>query len=255
MQQNTFYILTHRSLSNSARAIAQSIGEKIGRIVRVSYGEDKEFGDIPPLIRWGNPSFTFSKDTPYNNPDHIRTTSNKKMLSSLLHEKDIPTIRFHTGVPERFPIVVRKTLLGKGGEGIVVCHDYDDFKNHFSQYAWSYWHRFPIELGVHIFEGKILKLFKKVRSDGLPEEAFPIRNLARGYHYVRVDPANFTKLIPATMSYYQAFPIKFGRADVGWDDESKCYRIIEMNSAPAVSSNPDTLDMYVKSLMRAIFNS
>lgn len=236
------YILTYRGLSNSARAIGQMLTEKFNTPVKVRFGDERPLG--PPIIRWGNPAFEFNGDTPFNSPNHIRTAANKRAFSNTLHAANIPVIRFNTGVPEKWPVVVRKTLSGKGGEGIVVCQNYEEWRP-YQAFAWSYWHNFKFELGVHIFNDKIIKIFKKVKQDNLPEDGFPIRNLSRGYRYVRVDPNTYPKLIPFVQEFHKAFPIGFGRADIGWDEDGKLYRHIEFNSAPGVSTNADTLQCYV----------
>jgi hypothetical protein len=245
------YILTHPSLSNSARALAHGIGEKLGKFIEVKFGDDRPKG--PPLIRWGNHSFEFPFDTPYNDPLKIRIAANKKAFAGEMNSLGIPAIQFHQGVPEKFPVVIRQTLFGKGGVGIEVCEDYDSYER-FSKFTWSYWHNFTFELGVHIFDGKILKVFKKLRVDDAPEEKFPIRNLARGYRFARVDDANFPKLIPLVQKFSNTFLVKFGRLDIGWDGEGKLYRIIEFNSAPAIAGNVDTLNNYISNFVSSIFD-
>jgi hypothetical protein len=241
-----YTILTHASLSNSARSLAYELQNRTGKQWSVNFGEERI--SKAPDIRWGNSSFMGigGVDTIYNNPKLLQIAGNKLSFSNEIKKNNLPVIQFHRGVPERFPVVVRKTLTGSSGNGIVICTNYEQFKE-YENYYWSYWYNFPFELGVHVFNGRIMKIFKKMKGDETPEERFPIRNLSRGYRFVRVKEDNFPKLIPTVKELFEKFPISFGRLDIGWDDEGKLYRIIEFNSAPGISSNQDTLNSYVSS--------
>lgn len=244
------FILTHRSLSNSARALASFLEDRTGRRIRVDYGDNRLMET--PLIRWGNSSFPQAMETPYNDPTKLRVAGNKKTFSDEMERTMIPAILFRRGIPDKFPVVVRQTLTGKGGEGIVVCTEMEEFMP-YRQYFWSTWFDFSYELGVHVVDGKIVKVFKKVPRDGMEEPTFPIRNLSKGYHFRRVNTESFAKLPQAIADFYKVFPIGFGRLDIGWDREAKCYRIIEFNSAPGIASNPDTLEQYGNALHQSIF--
>jgi hypothetical protein len=245
------YILTHRTLSVSARALASELSDRFSRTIRVEYGDNRP--TFAPFLRWGNSSFDFpSGDTPFNDPNLIRISGNKKLFADKMVELEIPAISFHKGVPDHFPIAIRKTLSGRGGEGIVICKDYDEWTN-YSQYFWSYWYKFPYELGVHIVDGKVLKVFKKVRADGgEQEEEFPIRNMVRGYKFALVKEESFPKLVQFNAEFSNKFKMGFGRMDIGWDAEGKMYRIIEWNCAPGIASNYHTLDAYASALYTAI---
>jgi hypothetical protein len=217
--------------------------------ISVNFGDNRPA--VPPLVRWGNSSFDFAGDTPFNSADMIRVSGNKKIFSDKMKELEIPAVAFNRGVPDRFPVAIRKTLNGKGGEGIVICRNYDEWKE-LSQYFWSYWYNFSYELGVHIVDGKVLRVFKKVKDDGTPEEEFPIRNMTRGYKFAIVKEESFQKLVAFNAMFSQKFQIGFGRMDIGWDTEGKTYRVIEWNCAPGIASNVNTLDMYSKAIGDAI---
>lgn len=170
-----YYILTRPSVSTSARALAAKLSEELNTVIKVRFGNERPLKH--PVIRWGNSDFqnAWQYDTPYNQPDKISECANKRRFSTAVHNLNIPVIRFNSGVPERFPVVVRKTLTGRGGEGIEVAQNYDEWYAN-RQYSWSTWHKFPFELGVHVFNGGILKVFKKVWIGQGNEPDFPIRN-------------------------------------------------------------------------------
>jgi hypothetical protein len=246
--EGIMYILTHPTVLPSARALAEQLRGRIMDRVIVTCNPGKVHGR---LVRWGNSSPTLVQSN-LNKAEAISVVANKNLFSQAMDKLDFPHVIIQRGTPERFPVVIRKVLTGCGGVGIVLCHNLRDFEaNHRNNY-WSYWHYFGPELGVHVFQGKILKIFKKVRSDGMPEEEFPIRNLTRGYSFVRVNEVNFPKLIPYMEEFYRRFPIAFGRLDVGWDKEKKLYTAIEMNSAPGIASNTDTLLAYANAFSEVL---
>lgn len=240
------FILTHKNIRRSAKAIANGLEDILGIQIRVFIDYDN-WQSNSRFIRWGNSAGAFARETLYNSAQLINISANKLRFSSQMLSLNIPCVEINRGIPELFPVVIRKVLTGNGGIGIELCHSRQEFLSQYSEYRWSYWYDLAPELGVHIFDGKVLKVFKKVRNPGLSEEEFPIRNLSRGYDFSRVNIDNFPRLIPAVKEFSDKFPIKFGRMDVGWDRISKTYRIIEFNTAPGVATNSDTLSSYIES--------
>ena len=240
------FIFTTSSMFPSAKALALSLSSKLGRKVHVTTRADTSL--LPPVIRWGNSSPLTSRYPTIQVQELVSSCTNKHVFSVLMRQLRIPCVELYRTVPERYPIVIRKTLTGYGGIGIELCHNRETYASRFQLYHWSQWYDLEPELGVHIFEGRVLKVFKKVRNEGLPTEKFPIRNASRGYSYSRVNLDNFQKLIPFVKEFHEKFPILFGRMDVGWDRENKTYRIIEFNTAPGIRNNPDTLEAYASSL-------
>lgn len=244
-----YYILTRQSLYPSAKALADKLTELSGD--RFS----AKCRTLPPIgsriLRWGN-SHPHSGyvELGLNDPNLISTASNKLKLSNLLSERDVPCIEFSRNIPTQFPIVVRTTLTGMGGAGIHVCENMEQYEN-FSGSFWSPWYQFSFELGVHVINGEIVKAMKKVSPSGL-DERFPIRNQTRGYEFSLVSLDSFKKLSPAVNNFVSAFPIKFGRLDIGWDDVAKVYRVIEFNTAPSLVHNADTKDLYATKILSLI---
>ena len=244
------FIVTTRSMFPSAFALAKSIQSKIGKRVYVTTRADTTLR--PPAIRWGTSAPLSSRYPTIQLQELVASCTNKHVFSVLMRQLQIPCVELYKTVPEHFPIVVRKTLTGYGGAGIELCHNMKDYNEKFQNYHWSYWYNLDPELGVHIFEGTVLKVFKKVRNPNLPSEEYPIRNAHRGYSFSRVNQENFQKLIPFVKNFYTKFPILFGRMDVGWDRDAKTYRIIEFNTAPGLTQNHDTLDAYASSLANVL---
>lgn len=233
------YILANPNLVSSARILASELDMRLSCRPL----------DEAPTIRWGNSLGIYTEDTFYNSPFHI-ANCRKDLLSRILDEDGVPCVEIHhpRDVPDRYPIVTRNTLSGHSGEGISIVHEPGG-----PSLNWSYWYQFKYELGVHIFNGEVIKVFKKVWENGSEEEtAFPIRNARFGYSFKRICLENFKKLPDFVSSFYQAFHIGFARLDIGWDVENETYRVIECNSAPRLSENYDTLSLYAAKLALAI---
>lgn len=236
------YILTRPKLFPSAREIRNTILQKTGKRFLIKVEPTAE----PPEIRWGNSDRVIQdKDTDINCREDIYVCSNKSRFGNVMKNASIPHVEYHRGsTPENFPVVIRTIPNGMGGEGIIICFDEDEFLEKYSGYMWSYWYNFTFELGVHLLGGKIVKLFKKTRSEGNREEEFPIRNSHRGYSFSLRDVGKYEKLPTITDLFYSSIPIEMTRLDIGWDANNKTYRIIEANTAPSLSNNENTLDLY-----------
>lgn len=241
------FIYTNTSMFPSARALAQSLSTKTGSMVRVTAHPDTILSGR--FIRWGNSSPIDGGQESYNSAELIGVAANKKLLSDYMVETGIPCVEIKTGIPSSYPVVNRRTLTGYGGSGITISRTPEDFYfNSRTSRHWSYFRNFSFELGIHIFNGRIIKLFKKVLKNEYGDE-FPIRNSSRGYHFSLVNQERYPKLYPLVEMFYNEFPIMFGRMDVGWDCVNKIYRVIEMNTAPRLTNNLDTLEAYTNEFL------
>lgn len=249
------YILTRKSVSVTARALASTLRDGLGIGVRVVYDQTRLIRcrtERFDFLRWGNSDPISDsvglRELELNDKSLIRTSSNKLSSSALISGAGMDCITFRRDEPTSYPVVVRKTMSGYGGDGIVVCENEETFSQYRNRYYWSNWIRFKYELGVHIVDGRIAKVFKKVRVKGESEERFPIRNLARGYQYSKVDTArrSFSGLPIFVEGFLKVFPVKLGRIDVGLNADNGRYYVIEFNSAPGIAKNKQTLDMYAE---------
>lgn len=254
------YILSHARLTKSSRPLAEEISRIVGERIGV-FKEPQNPNLHIPIIRYGNSSPT-NTQIEYNRAEHIRLAGNKASLSNFLSRNDgeeekLPhlEIYYRNGIEENeFPIVVRTELNRGGGIGMVFCENSDQFRQYEGN-AWTHYYPFKFELGVHILGGKIARVFKKIRNEGLPEERFPRRNTNNGYTFSRRDnwEQTYTGLQEFVNNLYKLIPIKFARLDVGYEKETGGYRLIEINSAPDLSQNQNTLNLYATFLARELF--
>jgi hypothetical protein len=247
------YILSHSRLTASANVLARKLTELTNEEIRVFVDGDNRHECI---IRYGN-SAVIATDPNFNKRLHIRLAGNKRALSELLQEKEFPHVVFLRRTPEEneFPIVARDELNRGGGIGIRVIKSQEEYEEGNPVLDWTPWYNFKFELGVHILGGEIVKVFKKIREDGLDEEEYPIRNTHRGYRFsVRNNwETVYTGLKPFVKKLYEIVPIQFARLDVGYDKSSGGYRLIEINSAPDLTQNENTLNLYAQFLKERIF--
>lgn len=243
------YILTLPSLTSSANLLAEKLTYRTGKRIVVHTSLQIE----APSIRWGNSTGSFSNDTVFNDRKVIKLCGSKVAFSNYLSTTDIKFVELNSGVPERYPIVIRTVLNGMGGDGIVLAKSEQEFLPYKSCY-WSYYYPFKYEVGAHILGGQLAKLFKKIWNGDGTEPEFPIRNLSRGYSFRRVGfKTKFDRLKVYLQDLSNELGIQFGRADIGWDSNSKTYRAIEINTAPALSNNENTLEMYADFFYERIF--
>lgn len=239
------YILTRKNLNPTARLLAKELGIKRKFTIQ----------DTPPLIRWGCSDSFYGEDSDslFNSAELIREISNKLRFSRMLTETELPHIRLYKGVPEKYPVVVRRELQGSKGSGIIICRNEEEFSP-LSRYYWSYWYNFSQEYGVHILGGEVVKIFKKRWIGGEIESDFPIRNTDNGYHYSLVEiGTRYKKLKELMHTLYERIPINMCRFDVGKEADSGRYIIIEGNTAPGLSTNDNTLGLYVNFLREKLF--
>jgi glutathione synthase/RimK-type ligase-like ATP-grasp enzyme len=183
------------------------------------------------------------KDTEINSPEFIHLVANKGLLSNKLLENSISTIEFHRitqEIPE-LPVIIRRTLSSYGGRGIEIARTKEEFS------GIGYWTKIikmEKEYRIHIVDGKIIKVFSKVRESTLPPEEIPIRNMHRGYHYSLIrEPFPKMKEFVDSLSFLNGV---FYAADIGWDVENKRYVLIEINSAPGL--NEETARLYSEAI-------
>lgn len=237
------YILTHKELKASAKMLAEFLDIKLSLTPLAE----------APAIRWGNCAGNYPLDTKFNESRLIALTR-KDLFSTGMNKANIPHVHvYHSDTkPEHFPIVLRTRLNAKGGEGIVVIRSKEEYERAKVVSHWSYWYKFDFELGVHTFKGEIIRVFKKVWAGEGPEPEFPIRNQDRGFHFKLVNVLNYKKLPAYIHRIYEAFPINFCRFDIGWDAGEHTYRVLECNSAPQLSANPETFRLYAEKLREVV---
>ena len=145
---------------------------------------------------------------------------------------------YHKEIPQEFPILIRETLTGYGGVGIHIIRNMDEFNEVWNpRFYWTPYEFLCSEYRVHIFNGEILRIFKKELEEN---SEFPIRN-NHSCHFSLRNPEQFPKLKTEIEKFakIKEFSEGFFGLDVGWNREK--FFFIEANSAPGLNENSGNL--------------
>jgi len=240
----TRYIVSPKKFYPTARALRKSLqeitGERLlitqrphGRKIALSIGQMPLAGSASlPLV---------------NNQRLVDLCANKDRFSSFVGEKYIVP-RFYKTIPDTFPVIIRKTLTGFKGQGMILCENADTFRENWHQnYWWTPYIPMAKEFRVHVLGGVVGRIFTKIYTGESPEERYPIRNMDRGYHFSLVGHANgFSKLKSQIASLWRSMEIEHGyfALDVGSSRDGYVY--IEANSVASLANNENTCRMYAE---------
>jgi hypothetical protein len=245
------YLLCNNISCTTARGLRDYIEEHTNKQLFIRWLPHPKF---PPLIRYGNHEGNYKKDTLYNSPGFISMCCDKLSTSLALDNNMIKAPIFNFRVESvTYPCLIRTTLTGHGGVGIHVVTNEEQFNSIWrSGYYWTPFVRLSSEYRVIIFNGEVLKIFKKIREEGGDREEFPIRNIHNGYHFsIRENMEAF----PGLLSFIDTklkplFPIGFYGLDIGKINNSEDFFVLELNSAPGLNDNTLSLvgDKFIEAL-------
>lgn len=254
------FILTAKSLYPSARALRDKIDSLCGERFRIRT-EYPAVGNV--AIRWGNSvaMTNAAKDGNLNSAFIVRLMANKKIFSvKYANDFWVPDFRQDTPRPEDFPVLIRTTMTGFGGVGIIPCANINEFQRHWE--VGCYWTKYidlATEFRVHVFDGEVLRIFKKVKDPYIAESKYNIRNSAKGWHFSPVENQDsLVRLRELANSFWNVTQNKFKvehaffALDVGWNRERKQYFILEGNTAPGIVNNPTTCERYAQKFIKIL---
>ena len=231
-------ILAHKAGIVSIRKLRDAIQELTGIHYLITTNPDK----VKKLhLRYGSYAKTID-ETDYNSCAFIKICCDKANFSKLVTkaELDAPIFRYDEPGQDDYPLLIRTTLHGYGGMGIVVCPNEDDFYLSWEDGdCWTKFTNTSVEYRIHIVDGEILKVFKKVYVGDDKEPDLPIRTLYSGnYHFsLRTNLDKFNKLEEVIYELNKVMLGKFYALDVGWQPDLKKYFFFEANSAPGLNTN------------------
>jgi glutathione synthase/RimK-type ligase-like ATP-grasp enzyme len=228
---------------------AKLLRDEIQKLTGIRLGVTNSVNQRDIVIRYGN-SKGYST-TEFNSNKKIGLFGNKYSFSIASKKYGFLSPQFNfNGLPTIFPILIRTTLNGSGGEGIIICKTLEEFNSNWREgYHWTPYIKTIAEYRVHMLGGKIARIFKKERDENLEREEIPIRNNSRGYHFSLKNTEVFPKLIEAATAFDKVLGAKFYALDVGWNKEN--FIFFEANTAPGL--NEFTADLYAKYLSSELF--
>lgn len=244
-------ILAHRSCIVSARLLKEALMEVTDFNVLVTTNPARIRGRF---IRYGNGESVAIHDTDYNPASFIHLASNKSRFAKLMAQHKIYSPVYKRDTPTTFPVLIRKTLTGSGGDGIVVCSDANTFNQHWSpEYVWTPFVKTQFELRVHVLGGNMAKILKKVPMEGTTEKPLPIRNLDKGYHYSARALDNYPKVQDLVNKIHPLLNGAFYTLDLGYDKSKHTYFVFEVNSGSGL--NTETVKLYAQYLGEQLSNT
>ena len=132
-----------------------------------------------------------------------------------------------------YPILAR-LVNHRGGMDIRWCNNYDEAVANELRFFTRYTpvHR---EYRVHVFDGMVLRTFRKVaKEDGADDK---IRTSYRGWGYKRVRRSNVNERgIEVSLSAVSSLGLNFGAVDLGVNDETGNVVVFEVNTGPSLNS-------------------
>lgn len=231
-------IMTNSRSFPSARALAREISSITGMKWGLTDNPEIAVRGRGKLIRFGNSEDVHGIPSNCNSPEFIQLCAFKLRFSKHLIENGVYTPIYHSsGKPVNYPALIRTTMSGFGGQGIIRIFNDEQYYRYWREgYHWTDYIPTASEYRVHVLGGNILKIFKKVCA-GYEENAVPIRNSHSGYHFSLRDPEihDFVKMRELVESLKPVLTGKFYGLDAGWDAEKKDYVVFEANSAPGLN--------------------
>lgn len=212
-----------------------------------------------PVIRYGCSHGNFYRDTHINSPEIIRLCANSYWFGKWAkdNEFNVPYYRRFdwNNLPE-YPFLLRRLHHMAGRDIILIRNEHDLMRVPRHVLARKYMVDFvptTYELRVHVIDGKVLRIFKKVKPGHL-ERGEIIRTSRHGFHYsLRLDDTleeKYGKAQELAVDIANKLGLFFGGIDMAWNRENKEYIIWEINTAPGLNSV--TLRMYANELRKHI---
>lgn len=216
------------------------------------------------IINWGNSHATnwmphdLSRLTISNHPSAVAIASNKLKTFQCLEREYLP-------IPDRCitkecaaeyiaegkTIYCRTKLTGHSGEGLTIARTVEELVE-----APLYTVGIPIrgEYRVHVFGDKVIDVTKKRRRTTEQEAGSVnelVRNLAGGWVFCHNNITCPDGLHDLTIKAIDTLGLDFGAVDIIEESHAGKLYVLEVNSAPGLSS-PTTLNAYVNAIKERI---
>ena len=218
------------------------------------------------LINWGNGTgwpwrFPDCGELGLNEPCSVRTAANKLETFRILNDfgvnipgvttsKEVAADTLQQGLASK--IYCRKQLTGHSGSGIIVAKTVEELVD-----APLYTVGIEVqgEYRVHVFRAldgtyKVIDVQKKRRrNEALGNETLnmDVRNLAGGWVFAHNSVALEDRALATASDAVKALGLDFGAVDLVIEKRTERPVVLEVNSAPGISS-PTTLNAYVEAI-------
>jgi len=245
-------IYPYKMGSRSAKALAEALGGRVLKKVGSKYRRKE--GDL--IINWGAQDSPFVGQLVANQPDAIKTASNKLTCFEAMKAANVRTPLFWTrreDIPaDAYPIVCRTLLGASEGKGIVIAETPDELVKAplYTKYT-----KKKDEYRIHVLRRpgqapEVISIQRKAKRNGVDDANFKIRNLANGFVFVREGVFAPEDVLAQAKAAVEATGLAFGAVDVIWNDRAAQAYVLEINTAPGLEGQ--TVEDYANAFRRII---
>lgn len=190
-------------------------------------------------------NFGYQRGGTINSPKAVRLASNKRKALQAMAEAGVPTPEVFS--PDQARVMAWEIrLVGRpdkhyGGSEFYLCNGTNEVRDaieqgctHFLEYIEG-----GREFRCHVAFGKSIKIAEKIGGDSV------IRNFKHGSTFMYPQDFNHKKTLRnLSKKAVMCLGLDFGAVDIIWKDDK--WYVLEVNSAPSLTSNSDILQRYVK---------
>lgn len=257
-----YVIVPYKIGSQSTKRIQDGIKAAGHRCVRVR-PDSTTYRPRPTdrIIYYGGSTANFQSNCVIN---PVRTLANNKLTTlQRLQEVGLSTIEWtsdkETAISwyfQNIPFLVRSTLSGHSGQGIVVFdkkpEDYEKFSGDIPQAPlYTKYLKKTYECRVHVFNGRVIDAqIKRKKTTDIPENQEAnsiIRNIHTGWVYCREDFTLPPAAAELSIEAVNAVNLNFGAVDLIYNKYYNKFYILEINTAPGLDGT--TLNNYVQAFL------
>lgn len=251
-------ILPYKMSSESSEFLRDKLGA-----LRVYPDRAYRYRDGDLVINWGNsniPDWNNDNVKWLNKPQYIANASNKLIALQMLKNSGIKVPQFETDMSYdqsmvRFwgKVVVRHKLKGHSGDGVEI---YNQDENLPTAPLYTEYIPAKAEYRVHIFDGNVIDITKKVRNEDdfepdPTEEEIMIKSHRNGWNFARGGIKFNPQLGRVAIKSVKALGLDFGAVDIIKGEDNELY-VLEVNTAVGLGNT--TLNSYSNAIMNYKIN-
>lgn len=239
----SYKILSSTQSMDSAMKLRDALEKILGMnpktiLVSKDSGNCKGF---PVLLRYGCGYGKLSPEPEWSSLRFFETSINKMKFSRYFRDVAAVPVFINERLPEKYPVLIRKTLTAKASEGIVVVENEEEFAQNWSpDYYWTQYFKYDIEIRVYVVlseTGYSLRIYRKVPRGNVPENTEFICGLNGDDNtaWILKDPSSYPKAVKVIDNLFPKLWDLGGRFtafDMIYSTERSEYITLEMNSGP-----------------------
>lgn len=239
MTMSRIFVYPYKMGSRSAKALSEALSAKQIKLSGSNFRESPN----KTVINWGSTSCPYEC---MNTPAEVKDASDKLVAFLAMDDADVSVPDFTNSsetasdwLREGHTVVVRHSLTGSSGHGIELISDPSVEMPEAPLY--TKYVKKTDEYRVHVFNGKVIDVQKKMRKNDVPAEEvnWQIRNLAGGFIFGREGIDTPAACTEEAIKAVHSLGLLFGAVDVGYHSEFGA-KVYEVNTAPGLEGSTVT---------------